>query len=226
MPFIKSLRQCLHPIWTLSRERQTNLPFKSSGQTYVPILVTIFPMPGALFTKKTPSYMYRHSHYKAEMVWWPYYLQWESLYQYEDVFLVNRGSDVLGHLNHKELECCCCSWQQLSSVSPPGHTKVNLLPRPMTYELGKIVNSWQYHYQYVCAKYDNNPSNAFLDIAFAWFIWVRSRNCGCLVTWFCYQLIAKPGNKTASVSWPDPYDRWQEVDCGQWTVSVFDMNPW
>ena len=37
------------------------------------------------------------------------------------------------------------------------------------------------------------------------FIWVRSWNCGCLVTWFCYQLIAKPGNKTATVSWPDPY---------------------
>ena len=36
-------------------------------------------------------------------------------------------------------------------------------------------------------------------------IWVRSRNWGCLVTWFCYQLIAKPGNKTAAVSWPDPY---------------------
>ena len=36
------------------------------------------------------------------------------------------------------------------------------------------------------------------------YIWVRSRNCGCLVTWFCYQLIAKPGNKTATVSWPDP----------------------
>ena len=35
-------------------------------------------------------------------------------------------------------------------------------------------------------------------------IWVRSRNCGCLVTWFCYQLIAKPDNKTAAVSWPDP----------------------
>ena len=29
--------------------------------------------------------------------------------------------------------------------------------------------------------------------------------CGCLVTWFCYQLIAKPGNKTATVPWPDPY---------------------
>ena len=36
-------------------------------------------------------------------------------------------------------------------------------------------------------------------------IWVMSRNCGCLVTWFCYQLIAKPGNKTAAVSWPEPY---------------------
>ena len=37
-------------------------------------------------------------------------------------------------------------------------------------------------------------------------IWVRSWNCGCLVTWFCYQLIAKPGNKTATVSWSDPYE--------------------
>ena len=37
------------------------------------------------------------------------------------------------------------------------------------------------------------------------YIWARSRNCGCLVTWLCYQLIAKPGNKTATVSWPDPY---------------------
>ena len=35
--------------------------------------------------------------------------------------------------------------------------------------------------------------------------WVRSRNCGCLVIWFCYQLIAKPDNKTATVLWPDPY---------------------
>ena len=35
-------------------------------------------------------------------------------------------------------------------------------------------------------------------------MWVRSWNCGCLVTWFCYQMIAKPGNKTGTVSWPDP----------------------
>ena len=39
-------------------------------------------------------------------------------------------------------------------------------------------------------------------------LWVRSRNCGCLVTWFCYQVIAKPGNKTVAHSWPDPYQHW------------------
>ena len=43
---------------------------------------------------------------------------------------------------------------------------------------------------------------------------VRSRNCGCLVTWFCYQLIAKPGNKTATVSLPDPYVFSQFTHCG------------
>ena len=42
-------------------------------------------------------------------------------------------------------------------------------------------------------------------LPYASYIWVRSRNCGCLVTWFCYQLIVKPGNKTATVPWPDPY---------------------
>ena len=35
--------------------------------------------------------------------------------------------------------------------------------------------------------------------------WVRSPRYDCLVTWFCYQLIAKPGNKTAAPSWPDLY---------------------
>ena len=43
---------------------------------------------------------------------------------------------------------------------------------------------------------------------------VKSPNCGCLVTWFCYQLIAKPGNKTATVSWLDPYKAITE-SCGR-----------
>ena len=37
------------------------------------------------------------------------------------------------------------------------------------------------------------------------YIWIRSWNCGCPVTWSCYQLIAKLGNKTATATWPDPY---------------------
>ena len=36
-------------------------------------------------------------------------------------------------------------------------------------------------------------------------IWVRSWRWACLFTWFCYHLIAKPGNKTGAPSWPDPY---------------------
>ena len=52
-------------------------------------------------------------------------------------------------------------------------------------------------------------------------IWVRSRRCSCLVTWFCYQLIAKPGNKTAAVSWPDPYThRHCRVCCHEIIVTV------
>ena len=42
------------------------------------------------------------------------------------------------------------------------------------------------------------------QISVWWWRTVRSRRCGCFVTWFCYQLIAKPGNKTATPSWPDP----------------------
>ena len=45
-------------------------------------------------------------------------------------------------------------------------------------------------------------------------IWVRSRRYGCLVTWFCYQMIAKPGNKTATPSWPDPYQQNGELPAG------------
>ena len=47
-------------------------------------------------------------------------------------------------------------------------------------------------------------SNIYIYI-YIIYIWVRSRNCGCLVAWFCYRLIAKPGNKTAAVSWPGSY---------------------
>ena len=53
-------------------------------------------------------------------------------------------------------------------------------------------------------------------------IFVRSWRCGCLVTWFCYQLIAKPGNNTVTPPWPGPYristhmkdyTRWVRLHC-------------
>ena len=61
-------------------------------------------------------------------------------------------------------------------------------------------------------------------------IWVRSRDCGCLVTWFCYQLIAKPDNKTAAVPWPDrPYSiswllmAWRHKEKNLYPI-IFDSN--
>ena len=49
-------------------------------------------------------------------------------------------------------------------------------------------------------------------------IWVRSRNCG-------YQLIAKPCNKTAAVSWPEPWFnkkmssyQYRKSHCGDKTI--------
>ena len=58
-----------------------------------------------------------------------------------------------------------------------------------------------------------------LDLHFCYFfIWVRSQKCVCLVTWFCYQLIVKPGNKTAAPPWPDPY--WD--DASSWKQT----SPW
>ena len=58
-----------------------------------------------------------------------------------------------------------------------------------------------------------------------YYIWVRSRNCGCLVTWFCYQLIAKPGNKTVAVSWPDPYDFIKIMKVDKFTVKKHKKLP-
>ena len=42
-------------------------------------------------------------------------------------------------------------------------------------------------------------------------IWVRLWMCACLVTWFCYQMIAKPGNRTSPSSCPDPFAFWEVV---------------
>ena len=52
---------------------------------------------------------------------------------------------------------------------------------------------------------------------------LRTWRCGCLVTWFCYQLIAKPGNKTATLSWPHPYVHWQDFICILQSRLIFSL---
>ena len=41
----------------------------------------------------------------------------------------------------------------------------------------------------------------------------QNTEVACLVTWFCYHLIAKPGNKTGTPSRPDPYIDGLVQDC-------------
>ena len=45
-------------------------------------------------------------------------------------------------------------------------------------------HSWITTDQHLCLITESQCTNIPI------YIWVRSRNCGCLVTWFCYQLIA------------------------------------
>ena len=90
-------------------------------------------------------------------------------------------------------------------------------PRTMVHQLAEQEHQvlkaqvlWEMKY---CIKtkvafvhhYENYTALVVSGRLMGYVIWVRSRNCGCLVTWFCYQLIAKPGNKTATVLWPDQY---------------------
>ena len=58
-------------------------------------------------------------------------------------------------------------------------------------------------------------------IQFSWrrMIWGRWR-CGCLVSWFCYHLIAKPGNKAAAPLQPDPYAHHRYVLLSQYLFNV------
>ena len=52
-------------------------------------------------------------------------------------------------------------------------------------------------------------------------IWVRSWGFGCLVTWFCYQVITKPVNTTAVPSWPDPYTIYSWDHCNIFTFGWY-----
>ena len=50
----------------------------------------------------------------------------------------------------------------------------------------------------ICHERIDKTTEAYNDMGECWIL-VRSWKYGCLVTWFCYQMIAKPGNKTAQL---------------------------
>ena len=92
-------------------------------------------------------------------------------------------------LDHWPFERGMYWWPVDSPLPKIGPVMWKVFPCHDTITYWEILDFWKC--SNICAQFDS--------------IWVRSWNCGCLVTWFCYQLIAKPGNKTASVSWPNPY---------------------
>ena len=72
----------------------------------------------------------------------------------------------------------------------------------------EIMTWWCFsHYWNFVSGIHQLPVDSFAEVLGmpSFDIWVRSWNCGCVVTWFYYPLIAKPGNNTAAVSWPDPF---------------------
>ena len=72
--------------------------------------------------------------------------------------------------------------------------------------LGKCLwgEAWCIPFRYCDRAVEQTPWRA-RDVTVMLSIVYRSRKCACFVTWFCYQMIAKPGNKTGPPSWPDPY---------------------
>ena len=96
--------------------------------------------------------------------------------------------DCRSALHHRAKPATTCRWRchWLTDTNDNGARLTDM------YTLG-IVCLVKTKYMYVCSCWN------FTDI------WVRSGNCGCLVTWFCYRSIAKPGNKTVAVPWPHPY---------------------
>ena len=102
------------------------------------------------------------------------------------------------------------SWCHLSmslvwAASPtPGFLDSNSLlyqPPPRNHKFYPIAAGSNHHSRDQIPSQVGHICNVYLEYKDV--IWVGSWRCSCLVTWFCYQLIAKPCNKTAAPPWPD-----------------------
>ena len=58
-------------------------------------------------------------------------------------------------------------------------------------------------------------------------IWIRSRRWTCLVTFFCYHLIAKPGNKVGTPLWLDKYQQASNITAWLFSIKVtYQLSTW
>ena len=147
-----------------------------------------------------------------------------------------RGNELFASLPVPPVWCGCVQywddWGCNPRAVPDGGSPADrfrpcgVSPAPRTPHIGCGAPGCCLAHGSGCSQNSTSMTEIRIDLN----IWVRSRNCGCLVTWFCYQLIAKPGNKTAAVSWPDPYlffHNWASViqlsfrSCGKmWEIRI------
>ena len=131
--------------------------------------------------------------------------------------LIRNMCSELTLLNYYHISQETVSWKKLSLQSYGTEIWGTLKYIFCTSNISLLVKSVDHRY-YGFTPLKTNP---FSYVGVYMCIWVRSQNIGCLFTWFCYQLIAKPGNKTATVPWPDPYSYVWSIVCtfpNKWSI--------
>ena len=103
-------------------------------------------------------------------------------------------------------------WVNTLTLKQNGHYLADDLFKSIFFNSNYCISN-KFKLKYVLKAPINKPKLVY--------IWVRSRRCGCLVTWFCYQMIAKPGNVTATPSWPDPYELGTKQATGHYLNQCF-----
>ena len=108
--------------------------------------------------------------------------------------------------------------QGTSIVAPHTATRWTFQYYYWLYRSAIRIGAWKWMYKGYCGFLWNSD-----HLLYGW----GHKTAGCLVTWFCYQLIAKPGNKTAAVfavSWPDPlYINGLVQDCSDSSALAMEL---
>ena len=114
----------------------------------------------------------------------------------------------------KAIDLKYCTWSH-QSVAPPCVFLSNVsASNASVYTLGHTLLHGTHREAEMAKQKVIIKINQFQHITVN-FYRVRLWRWSCLVTWFCYHMIAKPGNKTGTPSWPDPHAQlfWQISLC-------------